>query len=67
MLPNAYPQRRPVVLPIWVYLVVAIAIAFVAFGIGQVVPGLGVPFVILASTLWAAHSVSRARKLKRNR
>jgi hypothetical protein len=55
------------VLPIWVYLVVAIAIAFVAFGIGQVVPGLGVPFVILASTLWAAYSVSRARKLKRAR
>ena len=53
-------------LPIWVYFVVALAIALSAFGIGQVVPGLGVPFVILASTLWAAYSVSRARKLKRD-
>ena len=54
-------------LPIWVYFVVALAIASVAFGIGQFVPGLGVPFVILASTLWVAYSVSRARKLKRDR
>ncbi len=50
-------------LPIWVYLVVAIAIALIGFGIGQVMPGLGVPFVALASTSWTAYSVYRARKL----
>jgi hypothetical protein len=52
--------------PIWVYLVVAIAIALIVFGISQVLPGLGVPFVVMASTLWAAYSVSCARRLKRN-
>jgi hypothetical protein len=54
-------------LPIWGYFVVAFAIALIAFGIGQVVPGLGVPFVALASTMWVAYSVSRARKLNPTR
>ncbi len=48
--------------PIWVYLAVALAIACVAFALGQVKQGLGVPFVILATTLWAAFSVNRQRE-----
>lgn len=52
-------------LPMWAYLVVAFAIALMAFGIGQLVPGLGMVFAALASTLWAAYSVARQRKLKR--
>lgn len=56
-------QTKGLKVPIWVYLVVALAIALVAFGIGQVLPGLGVPFVALASTLWVAYAVSSARKL----
>ena len=48
--------------PVWVYFVVALAIALLAFGIGQLVPGLGVPFVALASTGWVAWSASRGRR-----
>lgn len=44
-------------LPVWVYFAAACAIALLAFGIGQIAPGLGVPFVVLASTSWAAYSV----------
>ncbi len=44
--------------PIWVYFVVALAIALIAFGIGQLVPGLVVAFVALASTMWAAYSAA---------
>lgn len=51
--------------PVWVYLAVAFAIALIAFGIGQVVPGLGVPFVALASTAWVAYSASRYRRTNR--
>lgn len=46
-------------MPLWVYFVVAFAIALIAFGIGQIAPGYGVPFVALAATLWAAYSASR--------
>ena len=40
--------------PIWFYFVVAAVIALIAFAIGQIVPGLGVAFVALASTMWVA-------------
>lgn len=50
-------------LPIWVYLAVAATIALIAFGIGQLAPGLGVAFVALASTLWTAYSVRRRQRL----
>lgn len=52
-------------IPAWAYLVVALAIAMIAFGIGQVVPGLGVPFVALISTAWTGYSIQRRRKLGR--
>lgn len=47
--------------PVWVYAVAAAAIALLAFGIGQVWPGLGVPFVALLSLIWVAYSVARQR------
>ena len=50
--------------PIWVYFAVALAIALIAFAIGQMVPGLGVSVVALASTMWTAYSVNRARRLR---
>ena len=46
----------------WVYFAAAAVIAIVAFLLGQLVPGLGVVFVGLATTLWVAFSVSRQRK-----
>lgn len=52
-------------LPVWVYGAVALAIAAIAFGIGQVFPGMGVAFVALATTMWTAYSVSRQRRLRR--
>ncbi|MBY0519593.1 MAG: hypothetical protein K2P79_04110 [Sphingomonas sp.] len=52
-------------LPVWVYAVVAFAIALMAFAIGQFVPGLGVAFVALASTIWTAYSAARVRRLPR--
>lgn len=45
--------------PIWVYFAVALVIALIAFGIGQLVPGLGVAFVALSSTMWTAYAVHR--------
>lgn len=48
--------------PLWVYFVAAIGIALIAFGIGQVVPGLGGAFVALASSLWTAYAVARQRR-----
>ncbi len=50
------------VFPVWGYLAVALAIACIAFAMGQVVEGLGVPFVLLATTLWAALSSKRQRE-----
>lgn len=44
------------------YVFVALVIALTAFGIGQIVPGFGIFFVILASTLWVAYSVRRQRR-----
>jgi hypothetical protein len=52
--------------PIWVYFAVAIAIAIIAFGVGQLVPGFGVAFVALASTMWTAYAVFRGRKSSGN-
>jgi len=52
--------------PVWVYIVIALVIALLAFGIGQLVPGLGVAFVALATTLWTAFAVNRGRKLAGN-
>lgn len=49
--------------PMWVYVVVAAAIAVSAFVVGQLVPGLGVAFAALASTMWVALSVQRRKRL----
>ena len=49
-------------LPTWAYLVCAFGIAALAFAIGQFVPGLGMAFVVAASTLWTAYSLSHARR-----
>lgn len=54
-------------LPMWVYAIVALAIAVIAFGIGQHVPGLGMIFAALASTMWVAYSVTRQRRFHRAR
>ena len=45
----------------------ALAIAVIAFGVGQLVPGLGMVFTALASTLWVAYSVARQQRLDRSR
>ncbi len=50
------------VFPMWLYVVVAAAIAATAFAIGQAFPGLGAPFVALGTTLWTAYAVYRQRK-----
>lgn len=47
--------------PVWIYLAVAAVIALIAFGIGQLVPGLGVGFVLLATTLWATYAARRGQ------
>jgi hypothetical protein len=52
---------------IWVYAVVAVVIALSAFVVGQLLPGLGVPFAALASTIWVAYSVYREQSHLRNR
>jgi hypothetical protein len=44
-----------------VYLAVAAAIALTAFAIGQAAPGMGILFLIPATTLWVAWSALRAR------
>ena len=49
--------------PKWIYFVVAALIACVAFVVGQLFPGMGVPFVALISTTWVAYSVFLQRKL----
>lgn len=51
-------------LPIWLYVAVALIIAFVAFGIAQLAPGYGVVFVAIASTMWTAFSFNRLRRNK---
>jgi hypothetical protein len=54
-------------LSIWAYAVVALLIAACGFVIGQFFPGMGVPFVALASTLWVAYSVRRQQRAARAR
>lgn len=49
--------------PVSVYVAVAFAIALAAFGIAQIAPGLGVAFVALTSTGWAAYAVHRRRRM----
>ncbi|HEY0131115.1 MAG TPA: hypothetical protein VGB57_06900 [Allosphingosinicella sp.] len=41
------------------YLAAAALIALAAFATGQAFPGMGVPFLVLASTLWVAWTVRR--------
>jgi hypothetical protein len=43
--------------PIWLYVAAAVVIAIIAFAIGQLAPGLGVPFVALTSMVWVAYIV----------
>ena len=43
--------------PMWVYFIVAASIGVIAFGIGHFIPGLGVAFVAVASTVWVAYSM----------
>jgi hypothetical protein len=49
--------------PTWVYLVAAATIALVAFGLGQIVPGLGIWFAIPATMMWVAWSANHQRKV----
>jgi uncharacterized membrane protein YccC len=51
--------------PKWIYIAVAALIALAAFGIGQAFPGMGVPFVALASTFWVAYCVYRQSRFRR--
>jgi len=62
-----FTTRNQSMLPTWIYGAVALSIALVAFGIGQFIPGMGIVFVALASTIWTAYSVSRRNEYKRNR
>ncbi|WP_293974069.1 hypothetical protein [Sphingomonas sp.] len=57
-------MSRPV-FPMWVFGLVALTIALVAFGLAQGKPGAGAAFVIAASTMWAAYVASKARKAAR--
>ncbi len=43
------------------YLAVAALMALTAFAIGQAIPGMGVLFLIPASSLWVVWSARRAR------
>jgi hypothetical protein len=47
--------------PFWMFGLVALLIAATAFGIAQFAPGMGAPFVVLASTLWVAFVAARQR------
>ncbi len=51
--------------PVWVYFVVALGIALIAFAIEQVASGIGMAFVALTSTMWTAYSISRAKRRRR--
>lgn len=52
-------------LPMWVYVAVAALIAAVAFGVGQVAPGMGVVVVAGATGLWTAWNAQRAARERR--
>ena len=49
------------------YIGVALAIALVAFALGQLVEGLGTAFVVLASTMWTAYVAHRHKRLNLRR
>ena len=55
---------RPV-FPIWVFAVVAMAIALTAFAAGQMEPGIGVAFTAFATTLWVAYVAKRGAIARR--
>jgi hypothetical protein len=52
--------------PVWIYLVVAAVIAGLAFAIGQIVPGAGVPFALVASLISVAVAAHRKRRIGRS-
>ena len=54
-------------LPVWVYVVVALLIATLAFGAAQLLPGSGMIIVTLGSTLWVAYAVRREQRARRLR
>ena len=54
------------VFSMWVFGAVALLIAAMAFGIGQVWAGMGVPFVAGTSLLWVAYVSNRARRMTKN-
>ncbi|MCJ8159047.1 hypothetical protein [Sphingomonas sp. LaA6.9] len=47
-------------------LLIAAAMAFIAFSLAQVGEGLGVMFVVLASGCWVAYSAARQRRRERD-
>ena len=51
--------------PMWVDVAVALAIAGIAFALAQLVAGIGVMFVIGATTMWIAYSAHRAARSRR--
>jgi hypothetical protein len=52
--------------PIWMFVVVALAIALAGFGVAQWQPGSGMMVVAVAATLWVAFVQARAIKKKSN-
>jgi hypothetical protein len=48
-----------------VYINVALFIALAAFAVGQIIPGSGMIFAALASTMWTGCSVAWQRRLGR--
>ena len=48
--------------PIWLFIVVALAIASIAFGLAQIEHGAGMVFVSGATTLWVAYAAGRGRR-----
>jgi hypothetical protein len=55
------------VFPMWMFFVVAFAIALVAFGLAQIAEGAGVPFVAAATSMWVAYVVYRGQKERARR
>ena len=64
--PEACQPRERFMFPVRVYAIVAVITALIAFGMGQLLPGSGVVFVVLASTMWTAYSANRQRRLQRD-
>ena len=49
-------------LPIWVYGLVALAMAALAFTLSQLLPGAGMIFLAGATPAWAIYASARARR-----